>query len=77
MKKCLLIYIVDWGNGMFGFFNGESLNQCANDSDIEGTKSYMKELYDEYDVINFMFTDYNTIKRERKRLGMPEKSLLL
>ena len=60
-----MIYVVDWDNGFFGYFDGETLLQVENsrsDFFTEKIKSYK-------DGVCIRFVSYNFIHKKRKKLS--------
>lgn len=79
MKTDLTIYIIQWEPyGMFGFFRGSDLEQCANVSrEMVGSQlEYLTTtLYKEFDV-RFKFATYEDIRSMREERGFEQKSVI-
>ena len=67
------IYVVDWGNGFFGYFDGETLMQ------IENTRSqfFTDRIKSFKDGVCIRFVSYNFINKKRKDLKKGKCCLLM
>lgn len=76
MKKNLVIYVVDFHNGKFGFFEGNTLEQLSCTTMPKLECEYLSRHVYPKNEISLVMTEYSNIKSSRLRDGIKATNLL-